>query len=169
MHTSHSRLPGEVAFMVLIVAFSAFMLWASFNISRFESVSAAGVFPMVCTAAMVVTGLMSLRQSLKSRLMLESGETAWGQFVRKLTPPALVKFTLLIVAYMLLLEVLGFVVSSYLFLLLSMQVLGSSRIGLNVLVSALVLASIFVIFQTAFSVVLPAGSLVGPYLPEFLK
>jgi putative tricarboxylic transport membrane protein len=118
---------------------------------------------------MVVTGLMSLRQSLKSRLLLESDETAWRQFVRKLTPPTLVKFTFLIVAYMLLLEVLGFVVSSYLFLLLSMQVLGSSRIGLNILASALMLACIFVIFQTVFSVVLPAGSLVGPYLPEFLK
>ncbi len=84
-------------------------------------------------------------------------------------PLTLVLFTLLIVAYMLLLEVLGFLVASYLFLLLSMQVLGSKRLGLNLVVSAVVLAAIFIVFQTAFSVVLPAGSLVGPYLPEFLK
>ena len=81
----------------------------------------------------------------------------------------LVLFTLLIVAYMLLLEVLGFILSSYLFLLLSMQVLGSRRLLVNLAASAVVLASIYIIFQTAFSVVLPPGSLIGPYLPEFLK
>lgn len=169
MHTNQTRLPGEVTFMVLIVAFSCFMLWASYNISRFESVSSAGVFPMVCAAAMLVTGLMSLRRSAKAQLDLQAGEGVLGQFARKLAPLTLVLFTLLIIAYMLLLEVLGFVVSSYLFLLLSMQVLGSKRLLLNLLASALVLAAIFVIFQTAFSVVLPAGSLLGPYLPEFMK
>ncbi len=169
MHTRHTRLPGEVSFMALIVAISSFMLWASYNISRFESVSSAGVFPMLCAAAMLATGLMSLRKSARSRLVLEGDEGVFGQFVRKIAPPTLVLFTLLIVAYMLLLEVLGFVIASYLFLLLSMQVLGSKRLVLNVLVSALVLACIFVIFQTAFSVVLPAGSLLGPFLPEFLK
>jgi putative tricarboxylic transport membrane protein len=118
---------------------------------------------------MLVSGLMSLRQSVKTPLVLEVNEGVIGQFVRKLAPVTLVLFTLLIVAYMLLLEVLGFVVSSYLFLLLSMQVLGSKRLMLNVLVSAMVLAAIFIVFQTAFSVVLPAGSLLGSYLPEFLK
>ena len=169
MRTSQSRLPGEITFMLLIVAFSSFMLWASFKISRFEALTSAGAFPMLCAGAMLVTGLMSLRQSLRAKLQLENGETAFGQFVRKLAPLTLVLFTLLIVAYMLLLEVLGFIVSSYLFLLLSMQVLGSRRLLVNLAASAVVLASIYIIFQTAFSVVLPPGSLIGPYLPEFLK
>lgn len=169
MHTSQRRLPGEITFMLLIVAFSTFMLWAAFNISRFESLASAGAFPMLCAVAMLVTGLMSLRRSLRARLELENGETVYGQFVRKLAPLTLVLFTSLIVAYMLLLEVLGFIVSSYLFLLLSMQVLGSRKLLINITASAMVLASIYIIFQTAFSVVLPAGSLIGPYLPEFLK
>jgi putative tricarboxylic transport membrane protein len=155
--------------MVLIVAFSTFMLWASFNISRFESVSSPGFFPMICAATMVVTGLMSLIKTARSKLELAPGQSVVHQFFQKLAPTTLVIFTLLIVAYMLLLEVLGFLVASYLFLLLSMQALGSKRFGLNLAVSAVVLAAIFIIFQTAFSVVLPAGSLVGPYLPEFLK
>lgn len=169
MHTSHSRLPGELTFMVLIVLFSAFMLWASYQISRFDSLSSPGFFPMVCAATMLVTGLMSLVKTARSRLALEPDQSVFQQFVLKLAPKALVLFTVLIVAYMLLLEVLGFIVASYLFLLLSMQVLGSKRWGLNLVVSAVVLAAIFVVFQTAFSVVLPAGTLVGPYLPEFLK
>lgn len=168
MHTSHSRLPGELTFMVLAVAISAFMLWAAYGISQFESISSPGVFPMLCAALLLITGLMSLVSTAKARLQLE-GETFFQHFVRKLAPLQLVLFTALIVAYALTLEILGFLLGSYLFLLLSMQVLGSKRIGLNLLVSALVLAAIFVVFQTAFSVVLPAGSLVGPYLPEFLK
>ena len=168
MHTSHPRLPGELTFMVLAVAFSAFMLWTAYGISQFESISSPGVFPMLCAALLLITGLMSLVSTAKARLQLE-GETFFQHFVRKLAPLQLVLFTLLIVAYALTLEIVGFLLGSYLFLLLSMQVLGSKRIGLNLLVSAVVLAAIFVVFQTAFSVVLPAGSLVGPYLPEFLK
>lgn len=168
MHTSHPRLPGELTFMVLAVALSAFMLWAAYGISQFESISSPGVFPMLCAALLLITGLMSLVKTAKARLQLE-GETFFQHFVRKLAPLQLVLFTVLIVAYALTLEILGFLLGSYLFLLLSMQVLGSKRIGLNLLVSAVVLAAIFVVFQTAFSVVLPAGSLVGPYLPEFLK
>ena len=168
MHTSHPRLPGELTFMVLAVAISAFMLWAAYGISQFESISSPGVFPMLCAALLLITGLMSLVKTAKARLQLE-GETFFQHFARKLAPLQLVLFTALIVAYALTLEILGFLLGSYLFLLLSMQVLGSKRIGLNLLVSAVVLAAIFVVFQTAFSVVLPVGSLVGPYLPEFLK
>ncbi len=168
MHTSHPRLPGELTFMVLAVAISAFMLWAAYGISQFESISSPGVFPMLCAALLLITGLMSLVKTAKARLQLES-ETFFQHFVRKLAPLQLVLFTALIVAYALTLEILGFLLGSYLFLLLSMQVLGSKRFGLNLLVSAVVLAAIFVVFQTAFSVVLPVGSLVGPHLPEFLK
>lgn len=169
MHTSHPRLPGELSFMVLIVAFSSFMLWASYNISKFESISSAGAFPMVCALAMLVTGAMSLRQTGKAKLQLEAGETVGQQFVRKLAPAQLLWFAVLITAYMLLLERIGFLVSSYLFLALSMQLLGSKRVGLNLLVSLAFLVSIYIVFQTAFSVVLPSGTWVAPYLPEFLK
>lgn len=169
MHTSHPRLPGELSFMALIVAFSTFMLWASYNISKFESISSAGAFPMVCAGVMLVTGLMSLVKTARGKVVLEGNETLTQQFVRRLAPVQLVLFGILILVYMLLLESLGFLLSSYLFLACAMQLLGSKRIGLNLLVSAVVLASIFVVFQTAFSVVLPSGTWLAPYLPEYLK
>ena len=169
MHTSHPRLPGELSFMALIVAFSSFMLWASYNISKFESISSAGAFPMVCAAAMLITGLMSLVKTARAKLVLEGGETLLQQFARRLAPPQLVLFAVLITIYMFLLERLGFLVSSYLFLACSMQLLGSRRTLLNLLVSAVTLAAIYVVFQTAFSVVLPSGTWLAPYLPEYLK
>lgn len=169
MHTNRTRLAGELTFMALMVAFSAFMLWTSFHISKFNSISSPGVFPMLCAALMLVTGLMSLRQAWKASPSADTHRSVFQQFVIQLAPLKLVLFTALIVAYMLALEVTGFLVSSYVFLLLSMQVLGSKKILMNFLVSALVLICIFIVFQTAFSVVLPAGSLLGPYTPEWLK
>lgn len=169
MVTNRPRLPGELSFMALMVAFSAFMLWTSFHISKFDSISSPGVFPMLCAALMLVTGLMSLRQAWTSSSNADDTHTVLQQFVIQLAPLKLVLFTALIVAYMLALELTGFLLSSYVFLLLSMQVLGSKKIVVNLWVSALVLMCIFIVFQTAFSVVLPAGSLLGPYTPEWLK
>ena len=54
--------------------------------------------------------------------------------------------------------------TSYLFLVVSMRLLGGRRIVLNLLVSALSLAAIYVIFQTVFSVVLPKGVLLQRWL-----
>jgi putative tricarboxylic transport membrane protein len=169
MSTSQSRLPGELGFMVLCVAFSTFMLWASYSISRFDSISSPGAFPMVCAATMLVTGFISLRQSARAKVQVEGGESLVQQFIRRLMPLQLVFLVALIVAYMVALELLGFIVSSYIFLFVAMRLLGSPRMGLNLLVSALVLGAIYVVFQTAFSVVLPSGSLISPYLPESMK
>ena len=169
MHTSHPRLAGELTFMVLMALLSAFLLWASYRISSFTSLAAPGTFPVACALAMLVTALINAVKTARGQLRLEDGETLRGQFVRKVTPLQLVLFTALIVLYMLGMEVVGFLVASYAFLAVSMYLLGSRRIELNLLISALVLVAIFVVFRTAFSVVLPAGSLVGPYLPDFLK
>lgn len=169
MHTSHPRLAGELTFMALLVLFSVFMLWASYEISSFDSLAAPGTFPMVCSLAMLVTGGINMVKTARARLNLENGETWLQQFGRRVTPVQLVLFTALIALYMLGMEVIGFLLASYLFLAISMYLLGSHRVGLNLLVSAVVLVAIFIVFRTAFSVVLPAGTLVGPYLPEFLK
>ncbi len=131
--------------------------------------SSPGSFPMLCAGIMLLTGLFNALKTWRARMALDPGQSLVQQFIKKMAPPQLVMFTALILAYMVLLEVLGFLLSSYLFLLASMQLLGSKRFGLNLAVSAVCLVAIFIVFQTAFSVVLPSGSLIGPYTPEFLK
>jgi putative tricarboxylic transport membrane protein len=168
MHTIHPRLPGELTFIVVATLFSLFLLWASYQISGIAW-SSPGSFPMLCAGIMVVTGAMNIVATARRKLALEPGQSVLQQFVARLAPPTLVQFTVLIGVYMLLLEVLGFLLSSYAFLAVSMWLLGSRRLVLNLMVSLLVLAAIFIVFRTAFTVVLPAGSLVGPFTPEFLK
>ena len=93
------------------------------------------------------------------------GEPLLSQFVRQVTPGVVVSFMLATAVYMVLIDRLGFLLASYLFLAVSMWLLGSRRIVLNLLVSALSLAAIHVIFQTVFSVVLPTGTWLKGLLP----
>lgn len=165
MHTTRSRLPGEIAFTALLLLFSAFMLWTAYGISGFESLTSAGSFPMVAASVMLITGLINVVHTVRARqLPPQEGESLPQQFVRQLTPPVLVGFTLAIVVYMLALEWAGFLLASYVFLVVAMWLLGSRRLLLNLLVSALSLGAIYVIFQTVFSVVLPSGKLFQGWL-----
>ncbi len=165
MSSPRLRLPGELAFSILLVAFSVFMLWQAYAISKFESLSSAGAFPLFATLVLLVTGLMIAGQTARAKpLPGNPGEAVLQQFVRQITPGVLVLFVIAIAVYMVLLEPLGFLVSSYLFLAASMWLLGSRRLVLNLGVSALSLAAIYVIFQTAFSVVLPSGTWIQGWL-----
>lgn len=159
MHTPRRRPAGEIAFTLLLVAASLYMLWTAYGISGFASLTSAGAFPMVATAVMVLTGIANVVHALRERPTdTRPGESLPAKFMREITPGVLIGFGVAIVAYMLLLDRLGFLLASYLFLVVSMGLLGSRRIGLNLGVSALCLAAIYAIFQTVFSVVLPKGT-----------
>ena len=113
-------------------------------------------------AAMVVSALAFLPATLRGKTPETTpGQPLWRQFFHQITPLPIVLFTALIVAYMLTLEPLGFIISSFAFLVASMYALGDRRIVRVSIVSAVSLAIIYVIFQTAFSVVLPEGLLRG--------
>ena len=159
MHASRRRLPGELVFSILLIAFSLFMLWQAYSISKFESTTSAGAFPMFAAAVMLISGLIAAGETVRMKPAPgQQGESVWRQFVRQVTPGVLVQFVLAITAYMLLLERAGFLLSSYAFLVVSMWLLGSRKLVLNLWVSALSLAVVYAIFQTVFSVVLPSGS-----------
>lgn len=160
MPTARERLPGELVFALLMALMSAFLLWTAIGISGFKSSTSAGSFPMAASATMLVCSLIVIAQTVRAPLAAgEPGESLLGQWVRRIAPPVIVWTSLAIVVYMLTLEWLGFIVGSYLFLVASMALLGSRRWGLNLLVSAGTLAAIVVVFQTAFSVQLPPGTL----------
>lgn len=165
MHTSRRRLPGELAFSFVLIAFSFFMLWQAYSISKFESFTSAGAFPMFAAAVMLIAGLIAAAETVRmAPLPGVEGESVWRQFVRQITPGVLVQFVIAIASYMFILERAGFLLSSYVFLVVSMWLLGSRKLFLNLWVSALSLAVVYLIFQTIFSVVLPSGTwLVGVF------
>jgi len=162
MTAPERRLPGELTFVLVLLLFSATALWQAFRISGFASWSSPGAVPMLAALVLVGAALrIALAALRRPSADIPDGGTLSAQFGHALLPRVIVAFTLLIALYMFALEPLGFVVSSFLFLAAGMWVLGSRRIVYNLVVSAFSLAVIYVIFQTAFSVVLPAGVLRG--------
>jgi putative tricarboxylic transport membrane protein len=153
------RLPGELTFTVLLLLGSLFLLAQAYGISGFESITSAGMFPMLSALVMVFTAAwVVMRTSRTQPVASHDGETLPGAFARQITPAVFMGFTLTLLAFMVLLPKLGFVVSAYAFLLVSMRLLGSARWGFNAALSAASLAVVYLIFQTVFSVILPKGT-----------
>lgn len=170
-HKPGTRIAGELAFVLLLLAFSLYMLWEAYKISGLQSYSSPGAFPIATTLVMMVTGLIIVFNAARApRVEHDSGESVFREFVRKVAPGMVVGVTAAILTYMWLLERLGFLLSSYLFLLFTMWLLGSRRILFNLWVGALALALVFVVFQTIFSVPVPRGTWLEaiPWLEELL-
>ncbi len=162
MAVSRPRVPGEFVFTLVMLVFGLTALWLAWRISGFASWSSPGVMPMIATAAMCASALVFLRNTLRMHgPEIPADSTLARQFFHRVLPLPIVMFTVLIVAYMLALEPLGFIASSYVFLVASMFVLGDRRILFTLVVSAVSLVAIYLVFQTAFSVVLPEGVLRG--------
>jgi putative tricarboxylic transport membrane protein len=153
------RLPGELTFTVLLLLGSLFLLYQAFGISGFESITSAGMFPMLAALVMALTAGLAIAGAARAEpVPPHSGESLLQSFVRRITPPVFLWFALAVVAFMLLMPRLGFVLSAYVFLLISMRLLGSQRWLFNLWLSAVTLAVVYLIFQTVFSVILPNGT-----------
>jgi putative tricarboxylic transport membrane protein len=162
MSSPDRRLPGELTFLLALLLFALTALWQSYRISGFASWSSPGALPMLASLVMVAAALQVLLGAARQASPdIPAGGSLFTEFARALLPRVIVGFAVLIVVYMFALEPLGFVVSSFLFLVAGMWLLGSRRVVYNVVVSAASLAAVYVVFQTAFSVVLPAGLLRG--------
>jgi putative tricarboxylic transport membrane protein len=164
MDSSHRRLPGELVFVLILLLVGLVALWQAWRISGLASWSSPGAVPMFAALVMVVAGAKIVRDTRR----VPGPDTSTdappaSRFFHAITPAVVIWFTLLIVFYMFALEPLGFIVSSFLFLVASMFALGERRVLYSALVSAISLAVIYVIFQTAFSVVLPDGVLRGVF------
>lgn len=147
---------GENFFGWLLLLFSAGVLFLAYRISGFKSVSSPGAFPMFAAAVMVLSMIGVVRNNRR----MEKPETA--SFRAELAiaaksnfPRAVLIFIAIIIAYMLILQPLTFLPSSFAFLFFSTWYLRGSSLLKAFLVSLLTLGGIYVIFHTAFKVVLP--------------
>lgn len=152
MQPMRRRQPGETAFGYLILVISLLILHQSYSIAGFSSVSSAGVFPMIASLAMAISSVAII---LKNRKMAPPDPNL--SFIRRVAPAPVVVFTALIVAYMLTLEPLGFLISSFLFLLTSTLYLERRNPLLLTALCAISLGFIYFVFRTVFSVILPQG------------
>jgi putative tricarboxylic transport membrane protein len=152
--TPHRR-PGELVFALLIVVFSVVALWQSYSISGFSGKTTPGVFPMIASGVMVISGVVVLMSATQ---LPAPPEGAPGFLAEILTLRHMVVIGL-VLAYVLLMPLIGFVASSAVFLFCSFQFLWRKNPLLMLALTGVTLVIIYVVFREVFQVVLPQGIL----------
>jgi putative tricarboxylic transport membrane protein len=147
---------GENAFAWLMMALSLFVLIQAYLISGFSSISSAGTFPMVAAAIMVVAMAIILLNNRKLAKSDADGlKDELRQAAKQVLPKVFLVYTGVIIGYMILIQPLHFLPSSFAFLLVSMIYLRGSTVIKSLIISILIMACIYTVFQYFFRVVLP--------------
>jgi putative tricarboxylic transport membrane protein len=135
---------------------SLFILVLAYRISGFSSVSSPGAFPMAAGLVMVISmGLVLFGHRRLEKPPAVGLKEEVQVAARRLLPPRFLIYSAIILGYMLLLQPLHFLPSSFLFLVASMMALRGSGLVKSLLISAGTLAVIYLIFQFLFRVVMP--------------
>ena len=157
MSDQSTRRPGELAFICLLVLFSAAALWQAYDISGFTGLSQPGVFPMLAAATMLLSCGFILRDALRKRTSLEPGQRA--AFWRDILPVRLLVMLAMVAAYLYAMPWLGFVIASGLFLFACFAYLWRKSLLISLLLAAGSLGAVYFLFRIVFEVVLPQGTL----------
>ncbi len=147
---------GETAFTWIMTIFSIFVLVLAYRISGLSSVSSPGAFPMLAAIIMcgsMVTLLLGNRKAVKpdSNGLIDELRMA----AQDIFHPVFLVYTAVIILYMILLQPLHFIPSSFFFLLGSIILLKGSTPVKSLIISAVLLVCIYVVFHYLFRVVLP--------------
>ena len=148
------RKPGELVFAYLLFAGSITIAYFAFNISGLSSMSSPGSIPMLAALFLLLSSLTTL---IKTRGMSTTEGAA--NFVDLITPKLILFFASITFAYIMIINQLGFLISSILFLFFSILSLYRQGPLLALLISVNVLAIIYVVFRVIFKVILPEASL----------
>ncbi|MBO0663104.1 tripartite tricarboxylate transporter TctB family protein [Jiella sp. MQZ9-1] len=146
-----ARRPGETVFTVVLLLVSLYLLWSAYGIAGFESLSSPGAIPLATTAAMVVTAALVLLKTAQTPANRE--ET----LKHDILPPMIAIFAGLLIGYALLLEPLGFLPTSFLFLTVAIRLLSKRSIIHAALIALFSLILVYVLFRIVFTVLVPPG------------
>ncbi|MCB2100731.1 MAG: tripartite tricarboxylate transporter TctB family protein [Rhodobacterales bacterium] len=158
MQTPRKKRPGEGTFGILALVLSLGFAWQSYEIAGFSALSSPGAFPMAASAIMVVASLIIVLKNRRLPTLAEGGFGAAARaFWRSVSPPVVLAFIAFILVYSALLDGLGFLPSSFLFLLAAIHYLHRGSARFSFIVALLSLAAVYAVFRLIFTVVLPEG------------
>ena len=156
MKKSRKLRAGEDVFVWLLMAFSLFVLFQAYQISGFSSIRSPGTFPMIASAVMVVSLALILLDNRKQKKPDSKGlADELRQAAKRVLPAAFLVYMGINIVYLLLIQPLHFLPSSFAFLLASMIYLKGSTVIKSLVITAVMLAGIYLIFQYFFRVILP--------------
>jgi putative tricarboxylic transport membrane protein len=150
--------PGERAFNLLLLLFSLGIFYEAYRISGpgFESISSPGAFPIGLGIVLLLSMVVIIAgQFRKPKPDTQGALDEARQFLKVHFPLPIVVFSALAIGYLLLLESLGFIISTLIFLFASMVYLRHGRFVSSAIIAALSIAIIYLLFTMLFQVYLP--------------
>lgn len=148
--------PGENVFTWMMMALSLFILIMAYRISGFSSISSPGAFPMGAGLVMVVSaGLLLLGNRKLKKPDVESFADEMKVVAKTVFPREFLIYIVIIIGYMIIIEPIHFLPSSFIFMVVSMITLRGSGLVKSLFISAGTLAAIYLVFQFFFRVVMP--------------
>ena len=151
MSSLPTRYPGERLFSFLLVIFSVFLLWRAYLISGFSELSSPGAVPMGASAVMVIAACIAFVQTLKIPTV------EGGRFFYHCLPMVVGFMMAMVMIYAVLLEQLGFIITSLAFLFITLRALSRRSALWSLGLSIASLAVIYIIFRLIFQIILPEG------------
>jgi len=146
-------------FIVVVTLFSVAAFWQSFMISGFSGLSTPGIFPMLASATMVISGIFILRKTVSTHSHAQASSAENERFFEDILPWRMVGMLALVAFYVFTMPTLGFVIGSAVFLFAAFSFLWKKNLIVSIALTAFSLASIYFIFRKVFQVVLPQGTL----------
>ncbi|MEC9483194.1 MAG: tripartite tricarboxylate transporter TctB family protein [Halomonas sp.] len=156
---NHTRLqPGERLFSSLLLLLSLGIIYEAYRISGagFESIDSPGAFPIGLGVIMAVSMLVILvGQFRKARPESQGALDEARLFLHEHFPLPIVLFSAMAIGYLFLLEPLGFVISTLIFLFVAMVYLRHGRFVSSAIIATASTATIYALFKLLFQVYLP--------------
>jgi putative tricarboxylic transport membrane protein len=150
---------GELSFFIISGIISIIALLASLKMfMKDQNLSSQGAFPLFCSSVMVIMFIMILFEMKKYEAAFEKKTEVLEKIkatFSMLFPGKIFPEIVMIILYGIILPHVGFVISTFLFLWLSMIMLNRNNKKKSFVISIGIVLGILLLFQFAFRVILP--------------
>lgn len=154
-----TQLKGEKGFFIILAVFSLFLFVVSFKMFlSAPTISGEGTMPALCCLVMLITTALSLWEIRGYPKAFEKGVPVLQkakEVLEFLFPGKVGIIAIYCVIYAAILNLLGFAISTLLFLVASMITLNSEKKVRTLIISVITTICILVVFQFVFQVQLP--------------
>lgn len=148
---------GEIGLSTILILFSSFAIYESYRISEVDlTISSPGAFPMFISILLLIFSIWIFVEDYRSNRQKKQRILDKISSIGRLILPKKIFQTIIFLAiYALVLDKIGFVISTLMFLWISISFLAKENFLKNLGISILIVVSIVLIFNTIFNVVLP--------------
>lgn len=151
---NRKSLPGELGFSIIFVAFSIFIVISAFQISGTEiTLSSPGAFPVFVSIIMLIMSILVWREV--KGFSPKGVSDKFKQAINMLFKRDVSGMMILVIIYAIALSLVGFKITTLLFLWASMMFLKAGSWKKNLIISFLTVVVIIVLFSFVFKVILP--------------